>query len=148
MTGKQRIKRIERLASLRERERDSARGELANAQRATERAERAHEEAENRWVEEVADSESDAPVSIHDFAVQRMHLHTLRREADRAQLRKEQAQAHEQQKLEAATAAQRELRKMELWSESEIERQRTEHERLDQKITDELAARIVQRRDG
>jgi flagellar biosynthesis chaperone FliJ len=94
---------------------------------------------------EVAEADCDEPVSIHDFAVQRMHLHTLRREADRAQLRHHQACAVEHEKLEATTAAQRELRKMELWSESETEKQRTEHERVDQKTTDEIAARIVQR---
>lgn len=146
MTGKQRIKRIDRLVSIRERDRDSARGELAEAQRRVDDASRTHAAAEDRWNAE-ADRTTAAPeqLSIQDFALQRMHLSTLRRDAERAQHRHERAVKDEDKKRELATFAQTELRKMELWSDAERERQRVEAQTRDQKITDEHAAQLVQK---
>ncbi len=144
MTGKQRIRRIDRLVSIRERDRDSARGELADAQRRAEDASRSRAAAEDRWQAE-AELTAAPPeqLSIQDFALQRMHLSTLRREAERAQHRHERAVKDEDKKRELATFAQTELRKMELWSDTERERQRVEAQSRDQKITDEHAAQLV-----
>ncbi|MSP25688.1 MAG: hypothetical protein EXR75_11090 [Myxococcales bacterium] len=146
MTGKQRVKRIERLLSIRERDRDSARGQLADAQRRTEDARIVRSDAEVRWTSEV--ERTAVPVenaSIQDFALQRMHLNTLRRVADRARLKLEHAATEEDRKRDTATVAQREVRKMELWSDAERERQRVETLSFEQKLSDEHAAQLVQK---
>ncbi len=144
MSNRQKLKRIGRLIELRGRERDRAHGELATAQRATEVATLAVAAADRRWNDEAASDEAAAPNSVHEFGLRRMHLLSLRREVDLAKERREVALNAERLKLEAATHAQRELRKMEIWRESETERQRVESELADQHVTDEMAARIVQ----
>jgi flagellar export protein FliJ len=146
MTEKQRLKRIQRLVDLRERERDSARGELADAQRHAARAQARHESAERRWADEAdAAAEPGEVASMRDFAESRMHLDSLRRVADRASEQRRRAEGEEDRKRDAATEAQRELRKMELWSEAQEDRLRELGLRADQRVTDELAARIVHR---
>jgi flagellar export protein FliJ len=145
MSGRQKLKRIGRLVDVRERERDGAQAELAAAKRATESALAAVQRAEESWNGEASKAAGAAPMAVHEFALQRMHLLTLRRAIDLARADHERAQTHEQAMLEAATAAQRELRKMEIWREAETERQRVERERVDQITTDEIAARGVHR---
>lgn len=142
--SQRRLARIARLVTIRERERDVAQAMLAEARRATEQAQRAVEEAIRRWEEEAArlDSEPDRPVS--EFALGRMHLRSLQHEIERARAHLRSAMEHEAKALETTTAAQRELRKMEVWRENETERVRLEEQRRDQNLTDEFAARIVQ----
>ncbi len=147
MTKKQRLKRINRLVTVRERDRDSARGELAEATRDAESAKDAHEQAASRWEDQADEVASVEEVrSAHEFAQQRSHLNALRREVDRADRQRQQAEAVQDDKRGAATAAQQELRKMEIWSETQAERIRVDDQRRDQKTTDEIAARIVQAR--
>jgi flagellar export protein FliJ len=138
-----RLARIARLLRLRERERDEAQAKLADARRATEAAREDVHRATLRWQEEVARSEADGDVPVSEFALRRMHLQSLRREIDRATARLRSAEAREARELAATTAAQRELRKMEVWSENEANRLRVEEQRRDQGLTDEIAARIV-----
>ncbi len=145
MTKKQRLKRINRLVTIRERDRDSARGELAEATRDAESAKHAHEQAASRWEVEADEVAAvDSVGSIHEFAEQRRHLNALKREVDRANRQRKEAEAVQDDKRVAATDAQRELRKMELWSEAQAERIRLDDKRRDQKTTDEIASQIVQ----
>lgn len=143
MSSRQKLKRIVRLVALRERARDGAQAELAAAQRACETAQARVQGAERRWNEEATKTQDAALDSVHEFGLRRMHLASLRREIELAKEVHEQRLLVERQKIDAAIHAQRELRKMELWGDSEAELLRVEGERADQQLTDELAARIV-----
>jgi len=146
MTSKQRLQRINRLVSLKEHRRDEQRGRLAKAQRDTEDARSAREQAENSWQECADDAASaDAPVSIAEFAESRAHLDSLKREVEVAEVKHRKAERRESARRDDACSAQRELRKMELWGENEAEKIRAANARQEQNETNELAARISKR---
>jgi len=138
------LKRIARLATLRERERDTAQARLAEARRATEACRREVAELEERWRAEADSVAAATSLPVSEFALLRAHLQALRRAVVQASLRLAAAEEVEQRELEATTLAQRELRKMEIWNETEVARQQAEENRKDQELTDELTARIVQ----
>ena len=141
MTDQQRIDRIQRLISLKQRDRDSAQGALADAQRKAAVAADKHREAETRWEDEADDvAELQAADSVREFAERRSHLNALRRKANHADQKRDQSSRTEESKRAEATDAHREVRKMELWSESEVERIRVKTARNDQRATDEIAA--------
>ncbi|MBM4376310.1 MAG: flagellar FliJ family protein [Deltaproteobacteria bacterium] len=138
-----RLERIARLIRLRERARDEAQAKLAEARRATEAARDEVRRATQRWQDEVASADAETAVPMSEFALWRMHLQSLRREVECAATRLDSAERREADELATTTEAQRELRKMELWRESEADRMRTDALRGDQALSDEIAARIV-----
>jgi flagellar export protein FliJ len=142
--SRQRLKRIARLVALRESARDAAQAKLAEARRMTEAARNELAEAETAWRVEADAVAAETALPASEFALRRAHLQWLRRAIDRAAERLRLSEEHEHKELEATTQAQRELRKMEVWSETETARHQLEENRKDQILTDELAARIVQ----
>jgi len=142
VTNKQRRDRIQRLRNLRERARDEKRGALAKAQQRKEVAQLAHEEAETTWQERAAGIAAPTITNAADFAANRMHLADLKLQAEHHRLEREAAEQEESERRDETQVAQRELRKMELWGESENEKIRKEQARRDQILTDEMAAQI------
>lgn len=145
MTNKQRLDRIQRLVNIRERDRDEKRGALSEAQRQTELARAAQQDAETTWQERAAGVGATTVTSASEFAENRMHLADLKKHAEHRRIAHEEAEQEESERRSDAQDAQRELRKMELWSESEAEKIRKERARQDQIVTDELAALLSQR---
>lgn len=146
MTDKERLSRIKRLVDLRERARDHAQNALANARRKADSDRKAHTDAQNNWESECNDEESDSGVaSVRDFAERRSHLNTLRRKVDRAAAKRDHSEHEEADRLEQATEAHKELRKMEIWNDNETKRIQQETNRRDQIVTDEIAAQRTQR---
>jgi hypothetical protein len=144
---KQKLKRIERLVSLKERRRDVLQGVLAGAERTT----RAHWEvlsaAEDRWLREIARAVATGGAQVHEMLAERMHLETLRERADLAHHEHRRALENQERCAADVRHAERELRQMERWSETVNDALRSAQERRERIDTDELAARITQRGD-
>jgi flagellar export protein FliJ len=147
VTNKERLSRIQRLVNIRERTRDSAQSALAEAKRKADSARQAHMNARENWDQECDGTNDDSPVaSVRDFAERRSHLHTLHRKADRAAVKRQRSEVEEASRLEEATDAHKELRKMEVWNDNETKRIQEETNRRDQQLTDEIAAQRTARR--
>jgi len=147
MSDRKKLGRIQRLVWLKERRRDAAQAQLAEARaRANAAAERA-EDAEQRFEHEAADSDappSDTPMS--DWMVQRQHVTALGLEAEDAHHVRCQAESTAAERRGEVHHAERELRQMERWSEVEGARAELEGQRREQSATDELAAQITERK--
>ena len=147
MTNKQRLSRIQRLVNIRERTRDGAQSALAEAKRKADSDRQAHVDARENWAQECDETNDEGSVaSVRDFAERRSHLHTLHRKADRAAIKRERSEIEEADRLEEATKAHKELRKMEVWNDNETKRIQEETNRRDQQLTDEIAAQRTSRR--
>ncbi len=145
MTNTQRLSRIQRLVTIRERHRDTAQQQLADAARQAEAARLRHRAAAQQWLDQAEFVAGSQGSSISEFAEQRMHLNALRRRQMLAEQAREQKQEQEDECREEAVESHRELRKMELWSDSVEDEIRVETTRQDQKNTDELAAQMHRR---
>ena len=146
MTDKERLNRIKRLVSLRERARDQAQSALAEARRKADSDRAAVATAEEDWRQECdKEASSEGPASVRDFAEHRNHLNALRRRVEQADVKRKQSEQEEASKLSAATVAHKDLRKMEIWNENETKRIQQETNRREQLITDEIAAQRTNR---
>lgn len=138
------LKRISRLVGLRERDRDLAQAKLAEAVRGTASARVALDAAREAWRVEAEAAAATNTIQVSEFALLRAHLRSLQRAVELATRRLADAEGREREARDATTLAQRELRKMELWHETESARELAEANRRDQATTDEFAARIMQ----
>ncbi len=138
--SRERLTRIKRLVSVRERYRDSAQAALSDANRRVQHADAEHAEAECSWSERAEAAVQDLPQSVDELVDQRNHLASLRQSADHALHRRCRAAEQEDARRGEALRAQQELRKMELWSGAVAESLRADEARAEQRKTDELAA--------
>ncbi len=145
MSDRKRIRRIQRLLKLSETRRDAAQAELARAQAevdaaqvSTDNAERSLEVGEGRMFRK-------GGVAVADFADAHAYVRTLRFAVAQAHQEQRVAEDRASERRDEATGAHREVRKMEIWGESTVERARAEEARTDQRDTDELAARLAGR---
>jgi len=149
VTDKKKLGRIQRLVWLKERRRDAAQAHLAKARAeaaaAAERADRAQQRFEQQ-AEQQVEQHDDVDASVSDWVVQRQHVTGLGIQADGAHVERQQAEDVATERRGDVHHAERELRKMEKWSEVEEARAELESQRLEQGATDELAAQITERK--
>ncbi|MEM1029386.1 MAG: hypothetical protein AAF928_04025 [Myxococcota bacterium] len=135
--------RIARLVWLKERRRDAAQAYLAKAEAEARAAAEAAEQAEQRF-EDAAEDPSAGPLSA--WIVARQHVTSLGVQAAGAQTARRSAEEEAGARRSQAHHAERELRKMERWSEAERARARVAGQRKEQGATDELAAQLTERK--
>ena len=141
-----RLRRIQRLIDARQKAVDIARAALSDGQRATATARGEREEAYRTWsVGSDAAAKLTHP-TVGALSEARSFLETLRRRVDVADKVLAQAEAEEHKRREACIAAEREVKKMELWRERVAEGERLLAARIERTATDELAARTYRER--
>lgn len=136
-----RKRRIGRLVAARSRVLDAARGELGRAQRATSEAAAAELAAERAWADR---AEALATASFPDVDAildSRAHLDGLRLGAKAATKATERARDEEVLRREACIAAEREVKKVEIWRDRIEEADRARVARQERVTADEIAAR-------
>ena len=136
-----RKRRIGRLVAARSRVLDAARGELGRAQRATSEAAAAELAAERAWADR---AEALATASFPDVDAildSRAHLDGLRLGAEAATKTSERARDEEVLRREACIAAEREVKKVEIWRDRIEEADRARVARQERVTADEIAAR-------
>jgi flagellar biosynthesis chaperone FliJ len=140
-----RKRRIVRLVTARSRLLDAARGELGRAQRALSEAADAERAAQRAWTERAEAVAAEAFVSVDAIADSRAHLEGLRRRAEVAAAATERARTEEQTRRDACIAAEREVKKVEIWRDKIQEAERAIAARQERVTADEIAARTFAR---
>ena len=138
-----RLLRIERLATVRARQLDAARGELAVAARNSEAARNAERAAEATWAQRAAALAATTPARVADLASASEHIKMLQRRVEAERVRRQQAEACEVEATEAVRQAHRRLRKLERWAEATRAELAGMAAKLERHDNDELAARIA-----
>jgi flagellar export protein FliJ len=136
-----RKRRIVRLVTARSRVLDAARGELGRAQRAVSEAAEAERAAEQAWSDRAEAVAAATFASIDAITDSRAHLDGLRRRARAATTATARARIEEQARREACIAAEREVKKVEIWRDKIEQAERAIEARRERVTADEIAAR-------
>jgi hypothetical protein len=140
-----RKRRIVRLVAARARLLDVARGELARALRSTAEAAEASRAAQRAWSDQAEAVAAASFANVDEIADSRAHLDALRRRAELATEAMDRARAHEHARRAACIAAEREVKKVEIWRDKIEEAERAIAARQERVAADEIAARTFAR---
>lgn len=135
-------RRATRLVSLRQRVADRAKSALANASSEVARRREIALDADRAW----SDSADQVDVrSVAEAIEEHELLAHLSRRRSTALEDLAAAQEHRERSLDAAIAAQRDLRRFELWMDGLARREEEAQRSIEQRATDEVAARRARR---
>lgn len=137
--------RIERLLAVRTRELDVARAALGAASRERVRATAAEEQAERAWEDRARSLVAVSSLTMDALVQAHAHLGGLRRRADLEAAALLDARRREAVALQTCVQADRQVKKMEIWSDRLAEIERAEANRRERLVTDEVAARTFAR---
>ena len=136
-----RKQRIARLLAARSRGLDAARGELGVAQRAAREAAATELAAQRAWSDRAEALATASFPDVDAIVDSRAHLDGLRLRAEAASKATEQARAEELLRRDACIAAEREVKKVEIWRDRIEEADRARVARQERVTADEIAAR-------
>jgi hypothetical protein len=134
--------RVERLVEVGRQALNAARASVAAAARAVADARADAERQERAWLD-AAQTFGSQVARASDLDEQSAHLRTLRLRADAESRRLERALGEERRCAAAVVKAAMEHRKMELWRDRITQGELEEERRLEQRRSDELAARAA-----
>jgi flagellar export protein FliJ len=140
------LRRIQRLIDARSKALDHARAALSDAQRTTASARAQREEAESTWSQQADAVATLTHPTVGALSESRAYLESLRRRLDLAAQALTRAENEERARREACIAAEREVKKMELWKARVIEGDNLLAARSERSANDELAARTYRER--
>jgi flagellar export protein FliJ len=138
----ERLTRIERLVSVRQRQLEVVRDELAQAQRKLNEAAQLAQQAENIWHER-SESLRNRSGTIAELIDTRNYIRSLRSKADHHKHQLNLAAKTYAEGQIAVRHAHCEVRKLELWSDKVAKELRDKRSRRERKQDDALAARLA-----
>ena len=140
------LRRIQRLIDARSKTLDHARGALSEAQRSTARARAQRDEALRTWSEQADAMAKLTHPTVGALSESRAYLESLRCRLDLATAALTRAENEERARRDACIAAEREVKKMELWRNRVLEGDRLLAARGERAANDELGARTFRER--
>lgn len=140
-----RVQRIERIVELRSRAVDLAAADLARARIAADEAGARVVELAKAYADAADAADGQRAGTIAEFGERRAFVESARERLERAREEVRKAEAITEEKQRVLSDAKKELRKIELWRDGMLERERAEEGRKERVGADELAARIARR---
>ena len=141
--SRERIRRAEKIVSLRLRAVDAARARLAEAMEHAQRTEIQARAAEKIWEAHARWMQQPHVQTVQDLRDAHAHLRLLRQRSDTATRDWEHAQDTELERRRELADARLILKKFESWRDRLVSAQQDEDRRLQARFEDELAARVV-----